>query len=237
MDYGINTSLLKNEAASIKELFIKQPPRSIAEAGLKIKELTGIERSNTRLREFMKRHKFRFLKTGHIPAKVNTTEQKNRVEETLKLFIKSGSRRVKVHFVVYECDTLCLAAVSLLFVVCCKSFYKSIARSKPYQCVDNARYQHCFLVTTFAKSFGIHLLFLRPYSPNLNIIERLWKFTNKEILYAHYYDSLAMFHNAINSFFQNINRTSTPKLQKLLTLNFQFFDKNIAHSYTARSII
>jgi len=45
--YGTNTSLLENEAGCIKELFIKQPPRSIAEAGLKIKELTGIERSHT----------------------------------------------------------------------------------------------------------------------------------------------------------------------------------------------
>ncbi len=88
--YGTNTSLLENEAASIKELFMRQPPRSIAEAGLKIKELTGIERSHTRLREFMKRHKFGFLKTGHIPAKVNNTEQKSRVEETLKPVIKAA---------------------------------------------------------------------------------------------------------------------------------------------------
>jgi len=50
--------------------------------------------------------------------------------------------------------------------------------------LDNARYQHCFLVSTFAKSPGIHLLFLPPYSPNLNIIERLWKFTKKQILNA-----------------------------------------------------
>jgi len=102
----------------------------------------------------------------------------------------------------------------------------------------NARYQHCFLVTAFAKSLGIHLLFLPPYSPNLNIIERLWNpiaigFTKKEILNAQYYDSPAMFHQAVNSFFQNINCTPTPKLQKLLTLNFKFFDKNIAHSYAA----
>ncbi len=48
--------------------------------------------------------------------------------------------------------------------------------------LDNARYQHCFVVTTIAKSLGIHLLFLPPYSPNLNIIERLWKFTKKRIL-------------------------------------------------------
>ena len=47
------------------------------------------------------------------------------------------------------------------------------------------------------KSPGIHLLFLPPYSPNLNISERLWKFTKKETLNAYYYDSPTLFHQAI----------------------------------------
>lgn len=38
---------------------------------------------------------------------------------------------------------------------------------------------YCFFVTTWAKSPGIHLRFLPTYSPNLNIIEQLWKFTKK----------------------------------------------------------
>ena len=89
---------------------------------------------------------------------------------------------------------------------------------------DNARYQHCFLVTTFAKSLGIHLLFLPPYSPNLNIIERLWKFTKKEILYAKYYDKPTLFHQAIQNFFDEINQKFKQQLSSLLTLKFQFFD-------------
>jgi transposase len=90
--------------------------------------------------------------------------------------------------------------------------------------LDNARYQHCFVVTTFAKSLGIHLLFLPPYSPNLNIIERLWKFTKKEILYAKYYDKPRLFHEAIQNLFKGINQNCTLKLSSLLTLKFQFFD-------------
>lgn len=90
--------------------------------------------------------------------------------------------------------------------------------------LDNARYQHCFLVTTFAKSLGIHLLFLPPYSPNLNIIERLWKFTKKEILYAKYYNKPALFHQAIQKFFEAINQNFKQQLSSLLTLKFQFFD-------------
>lgn len=88
--FGTNKSVLENHAASIKELFSRQPPRSIAEAIIKIKELTGIERSHSRLRAFMKRYDFRYLKTGHIPAKLNTTQQHDWVERTLKPVIKAA---------------------------------------------------------------------------------------------------------------------------------------------------
>src|SRR5437763_886272 len=45
--------------------------------------------------------------------------------------------------------------------------------------MDNARYQHCRLVLQRAAALGIEILFLPPYSPNLNLIERLWKFVRK----------------------------------------------------------
>jgi len=90
--------------------------------------------------------------------------------------------------------------------------------------LDNARYQHCFVVKTIAKSFGIHLLFLPPYSPNLNIIERLWKFTKKKILYAKYYNNPKEFHEAIQNFFKDINQNFQEELKGLLSLKFQFFD-------------
>ncbi|MDQ3089454.1 MAG: transposase, partial [Acidobacteriota bacterium] len=46
--------------------------------------------------------------------------------------------------------------------------------------LDNARYQRCRLVQTHAATLKIELLFLPPYSPNLNLIERLWKFVKKK---------------------------------------------------------
>ena len=42
-----------------------------------------------------------------------------------------------------------------------------------YIILDNARYQHCDLVRYTAWTLGIKLVFLPPYSPNLNVIERL----------------------------------------------------------------
>jgi len=53
--------------------------------------------------------------------------------------------------------------------------------------MDNAMYQRCKIVMEFAKEHGIELHFLPPYSPNLNLIERLWKFIKKKCLYCKYY--------------------------------------------------
>lgn len=94
--------------------------------------------------------------------------------------------------------------------------------------LDNARYQHCKIVEAAAKELGITLLFLPSYSPNLNIIERLWKFTKKTILYAKYYETPAKFHQAITGFFKTVNQNYNADFKKLLTLKFQFFkDENV----------
>ena len=45
-----------------------------------------------------------------------------------------------------------------------------------YVICDNARYYHCKAVEDDLKTARINLLFLPPYAPNLNLIERLWKF-------------------------------------------------------------
>jgi len=52
--------------------------------------------------------------------------------------------------------------------------------------LDNARYQKCHLVQNLAATLNIELLFLPTYSPNLNLIERLWKFVKKKCLYSIY---------------------------------------------------
>jgi len=156
----------------------------------------------------MKRHQFRFLKTGHIPAKVNTTEQHHWVNTTLKPVIKAAQEG-QVHLLFLDAAhfTLqpflcCLWCIARIFIKassgrnrinvlgavnaitkevttcsnttyicanCLIAFLKQLKDrygDKPIAVVlDNARYQRCFLVTIFAKSLGIHLLFLPPYSP------------------------------------------------------------------------
>jgi transposase len=92
--------------------------------------------------------------------------------------------------------------------------------------LDNARYQRCKLVIALAKELNIELLFLPPYSPNLNLIERLWKFTKKNCLNSKYYASFALFRSAINEFLENMQQTHAMELKSLLTLNFQIFTED-----------
>lgn len=89
--------------------------------------------------------------------------------------------------------------------------------------LDNARYQRCFMVMDLAQKLGIELLFLPPYSPNLNLIERLWKLTKKTCLYSKYYTNFKVFSHAISHFLATMNISHQQELESLLTLKFQLF--------------
>lgn len=90
--------------------------------------------------------------------------------------------------------------------------------------LDNARYQHFQAVKDKAAQLGITLIFLPPYSPNLNIIERLWKYTRKEVLNARFFETPALFHEALRRFFEEDIRHHHDSLRTLLTLKFQTFE-------------
>lgn len=94
--------------------------------------------------------------------------------------------------------------------------------------LDNARYQHCKLVELCADTLGIELLFLPTYSPNLNLIERLWKFTKNKVLYNKYYESFDKFQEAITSLLKNAPRTHCEELESLLVLKFQTLQKPLS---------
>ena len=91
--------------------------------------------------------------------------------------------------------------------------------------LDNARYQKCDLVFALAKSLKIELCHLPAYSPNLNLIERLWKFTKKQCLYSKYYADFTSFKAAIETCLAETHTTHKSTLDSLLTLQFQTFEK------------
>ncbi|MDX9909850.1 MAG: IS630 family transposase, partial [Mariniphaga sp.] len=266
-NYGTNKSELEPHATGILKSFAERPPMNSGEAKARIEEMTGISRSPTQIRAFMKRNGLKYLKAGHVPAKADTVKQKQWVKETLepaieqaqkgecylffmdashfilqpficalwcmsRLFIKASSGRNRINVlgavdaiskeVITLCNTTYINAQTIVdFLIRIKERYAD----KPVKIVlDNARYQHCKFVKETAKALGIELLFLPSYSPNLNIIERLWKFTKRKILYAKYYETPAKFHSAITGFFNDVSSKYKEDLKNLLTLKFQYFD-------------
>jgi transposase len=90
--------------------------------------------------------------------------------------------------------------------------------------LDNARYQRNAVVQSLAEELGIGLLFLPSYSPNLNLIERLWKFIKRRALYGRYHPKFADFQAAIPEVLDGLSTTHAKQLKTLMTLNFQLFE-------------
>lgn len=90
--------------------------------------------------------------------------------------------------------------------------------------LDNARYQRNAVVQSLAESLGIELLFLPSYSPNLNLIERLWKFIKRRSLYGRYHPTFADFRAAIEQTIADLPAQHATDLTSLMTLNFQRFE-------------
>lgn len=75
-----------------------------------------------------------------------------------------------------------------------------------------------------ADTLGIELLYLPAYSPNLNLIERVWKFVKAEALSARVLPDFASFRNSIESTLSELTTTHRGKMKALVTRNFQLFD-------------
>jgi transposase len=90
--------------------------------------------------------------------------------------------------------------------------------------LDNARYQRNAVVQALATQLGITLLYLPSYSPNLNLIERLWKFIKQKELYGKYHARFDDFRTAIQTCLSQVSTAHRNPLKSLMTLNFQTFE-------------
>ena len=149
-----------------------------------------------------------------------------------RIFIRaaSGRQRFKV-LGAWNAVTRQLIAVTNTTVVntetMCELLRKiaALGLSGPITLVlDNARYQRNALVEGLAKELGIKLLFLPSYSPNLNLIERLWKFLKRRALYGRYHPTFTEFQAAINEILDGLSTTHAEPLERLTTLSFQQFE-------------
>jgi transposase len=132
-----------------------------------------------------------------------------------------------------------LDAVSLKVHTVCNSTYinaqsvcemlsnlRSFYGEKPITVfLDNARYQRCDAVSDCAKALQIELEFLPSYSPNLNLIERFWKFVKKKSLNDRYHGDFTSFCEAINGCIASSDTVYKNELKSLLTHKFQSFKK------------
>jgi transposase len=265
--YRPQSSLVEYQG-KIADYFRSKPPQTINEAIIIIEEITGIKRSPTQVRQFLKSIGMRCLKVGFVPGKANLEAQDNFKKKELiprlneakigkravffvdaahfvmgaflgwvwcfqRIFIKSPSGRKRfnvlgalnaiTHEIITVTNETYINSESI-----CELLYKlaALKLSIPITIVcDNARYQKCKLVQDLAETLGIELLYLPSYSPNLNLIERLWKLVKKQCLYSKYYPDFLSFKTTISNFLGTANKTHLPEMNSLLTLNFQTFDK------------
>ena len=88
--------------------------------------------------------------------------------------------------------------------------------------LDNASYHHAAPVTRAAAALRIQLLYLPAYSPNLNLIERFWKFLKRKVARNRYYETFAEFRTAVQKILNNI-AAYRDELASLMTERFQIF--------------
>jgi len=79
-----------------------------------------------------------------------------------------------------------------------EAFYPN--KATIYVIIDNARYYKNSTVKEWLKTSRIELIFLPPYSPNLNLIERFWKCLKREVILNKFYPKFSEFKVALLDF-------------------------------------
>jgi len=90
--------------------------------------------------------------------------------------------------------------------------------------MDNARCQRNRKVKELAGRLGIELLYLPPYSPNLNLIERVWRLVKSQCLRNRYDETFSHFVGAIDDFIDSLSGPNRPHLKTLVTENFHLLE-------------
>jgi transposase len=260
-------SLLNAYRDTIEAQIWAHPPQTINAAVAMLAALTGIKRSPTQVRLFLKHLGLQRRKGGLLPAKGDPEvqeEYQKKLEPRLaeaqagkrtvffvdaahvvfgaflgylwccaRCWVKapSGRQRCNVlgalNAITYEVITVTnLTSIHAESVCQLLGKLRALGLQVPMTLVlDNARYQRCTLVQSVADTLGIELLYVPAYSPNLNFIERLWKFVKKQCLYSKYYPDFSAFTSAIEDCLAHTQTTHKHALSSLLALNFQSFKK------------
>lgn len=113
----------------------------------------------------------------------------------------------------------CNAESVIRFLELIQNAYKE--PSEIYLTVDNARYFHAKIVREWlAENPRINLWFLPPYAPNLNLIERFWRFAKEKLVKGKYYKEYKIFRAKAFQFLNNI-KDYEHELKSLLVEKFE----------------
>lgn len=110
----------------------------------------------------------------------------------------------------------------------CRQLLKKHPRKTIYLVCDNARYNRCGWLQEWAKYQRIEFVFLPAYSPNLNLIERLWRLLRKVAINSIYYPTYDEFRKGVIDFLDN-TKSVKEEIRSLLTLNFRTVGKSSFH--------
>lgn len=145
--------------------------------------------------------------------------------EERKLLSNSGRQRINLHGAI-NIDTLDVEIIESKTVngestiKLLQQIEKSCQKAnKIHVILDNARYHYSKIVKKYLETSRINLVFLPTYSPNLNLIERLWKLFKKKTLYNKYYEKFKDFKEACMNFFVTISEYDT-EIQTLMNEEF-----------------
>jgi len=274
INYYKQKSKLEGFSDLIRVDFDKKPPASIKEAKIRIKEITGIKRSLTQIKVFLKKLGMKLLKPGLIPMgkgekslEEKTKNQQKFVSNKLEPLLKEADKGERKVLFMDACHIQLACILGFLWcfakpyikalplrgrinvIGACSAhgedivydiiqetvdanaiaFYlfkvrNTIKHGKITLILDNARYQKTKFVLQTAEDLGIELLYLPVASPNLNIIERLWKFSKKTFVANNIFESLDELQTHLKKSFSTLKTKYKSDLRSLLTLNFQYFD-------------
>ncbi len=86
--------------------------------------------------------------------------------------------------------------------------------------LDNARYNHARVVSEHIDGTNVELVFLSSYAPNLNLIERLWRFAKDKVMSNTYYETFEQFIAAFDQVLSHLDRYAD-ELATLMTEKFE----------------
>jgi transposase len=139
-----------------------------------------------------------------------------------RLNISGAYNPVEQELVMIEEPTVNETTTIRLFEKCLEKYPK---KDKITIYLDNASYHKSKLVKAFiAEHPKINLSYLPPYSPNLNLIERLWKFANEKVVNLKYYHDFNQFKEQMLHFYNNIT-IHADELKDRINFSFQTFEK------------